>query len=557
MAPICPVFKKNDRIVFLGDSITEQQLYTNYVESYLTLRYPGHNLTFFNAGWGGDVAPGGLQRLERDVMSLSPDLVTLCYGMNDGQYTTPKLEVQDPFLRGMRGLLERFKKEGIRVVLLTPGYADEKANPSLAKVSYNTRGLRRLSDLVLELARDYRVPVFDIHALMNQVDARGKKAEKDFCMAPDGFHPNPAGHLVMAHGLLQALGVPALSLKAQISLPSGRARTSRGVRLSDFKLQNGGIRFSVSLDRFPFYIEPAARAVLPYLPFEESYNQLIVSIRGLSKGFYYFRGELDRSRPYSAAELARGVNLYSLWEVLPLSRPQAVHKFTNDKCQTYYRVWRDLSLLGQPRETQTYDREIHRLGIKAMPVWDRARRELAVSKASPFTVRLVPGHAQGATEIDNRDYVGRWKMRGPFKKPYAKDYLGGEAAVSAGKLKTSTGWKRVHLNLKNLGNGLGELYGPVTDCLAYALAEFQSPADQSAELLLGSDDGFAVYLNGARLASRLDLQRGVVPDQDRIKVRFKKGRNLLLLKISQGSGNWGFCVRFAGLVHPLIETTGP
>ena len=66
---------------------------------------------------------------------------------------------------------------------------------------------------------------------------------------------------------------------------------------------------------------------------------------------------------------------------------------------------------------------------------------------------------QGATEIDNRDYIAQWKLHGPFKKPYTKDYLGGEAAASAGRVKLDHGWKLAHLNLKNLGNDLGYANG--------------------------------------------------------------------------------------------------
>jgi lysophospholipase L1-like esterase len=88
------ILKKNDCVVFLGDSITEQQLYSNYVETYLALRYPELNLSFFNAGWGGDTVPGGLARLERDVLALKPTVVTICYGMNDGAYCPASEEIR-------------------------------------------------------------------------------------------------------------------------------------------------------------------------------------------------------------------------------------------------------------------------------------------------------------------------------------------------------------------------------------------------------------------------------------------------------------------------------
>ena len=45
-----------DRVVFLGDSITEQRLYTTYIEAYALTRHPQWQLTFRNVGWGGDTA---------------------------------------------------------------------------------------------------------------------------------------------------------------------------------------------------------------------------------------------------------------------------------------------------------------------------------------------------------------------------------------------------------------------------------------------------------------------------------------------------------------------
>src|SRR6266700_4576333 len=45
-----------DRVVFLGDSITEQRLYTTYIEAYALTRHPDWKLVFRNVGWGGDTS---------------------------------------------------------------------------------------------------------------------------------------------------------------------------------------------------------------------------------------------------------------------------------------------------------------------------------------------------------------------------------------------------------------------------------------------------------------------------------------------------------------------
>src|SRR3954466_10378616 len=88
--------KSGDRVVFFGDSITEQRLYTSYVQQFVMSRYPELNVTFINSGWPGDAVNsnpcvpcagvGALARIERDVVAYKPTVVTLLFGMNDGLY---------------------------------------------------------------------------------------------------------------------------------------------------------------------------------------------------------------------------------------------------------------------------------------------------------------------------------------------------------------------------------------------------------------------------------------------------------------------------------------
>ena len=68
-------FKPNDRIVFLGDSITEQYQYSTYIELYLTTRMPKGNFTFLNAGISGDTANGGAGRFQSfdERITAAPD----------------------------------------------------------------------------------------------------------------------------------------------------------------------------------------------------------------------------------------------------------------------------------------------------------------------------------------------------------------------------------------------------------------------------------------------------------------------------------------------------
>ncbi len=81
--------------------------------------------------------------------------------------------------------------------------------------------------------------------------------------------------------------------------------------------------------------------------------------------------------------------------------------------------------------------------------------------------------------------------------------------------------------------------------VAYAVTVIDSPRDvRNATLLLGSDDGAVVWLNGKKIWTIARI-RGVNPDEDSIPgLTIKQGRNILVIKVGQGVGGWGLAARF-------------
>ncbi len=90
-----------------------------------------------------------------------------------------------------------------------------------------------------------------------------------------------------------------------------------------------------------------------------------------------------------------------------------------------------------------------------------------------------------------------------------------------------------------------EAIGNAQDAVAYLQAKIRSPRSQQATLQLGSDDGVKVWLNGEMVHAK-NVARGVTPDEDKVKVELREGVNELLLKVTNGGGDWGAIVRFAG-----------
>lgn len=116
-------------VAFLGDSVTHgafecthgggcifdfAAVYHNRLRLMIAQKYEWLPINIINAGVAGDTAAGGLERLERDVISHHPDLCVVCYGLNDvgGEL--------DTYLRSLRGIFEGLKQAGIETLFMTP-----------------------------------------------------------------------------------------------------------------------------------------------------------------------------------------------------------------------------------------------------------------------------------------------------------------------------------------------------------------------------------------------------------------------------------------------------
>jgi len=85
-----------------------------------------------------------------------------------------------------------------------------------------------------------------------------------------------------------------------------------------------------------------------------------------------------------------------------------------------------------------------------------------------------------------------------------------------------------------------------TESASYANAYVYSPTDRSAILLLGSDDGIKVWLNGVNVITK-DRYGGWTADQFSTNVTLLAGWNQLLCKISQDGGDYKFSARFTDI----------
>src|SRR5215510_12794350 len=112
----CFYLKEGDTVVFYGDSITDQRLYTTFTETYVLTRFPKLKVTFVHSGWGGDRVTGGGGgpidlRLKRDVFAYNPTVMTIMLGMNDASYRPFDANIFNTYATGYRHIIDSVKKE--------------------------------------------------------------------------------------------------------------------------------------------------------------------------------------------------------------------------------------------------------------------------------------------------------------------------------------------------------------------------------------------------------------------------------------------------------------
>ena len=205
-----------DTVVFAGDSITHQCLYTQYIETFFYTRIPERAIHFHNAGVRGDSAGDVLARFDEDIAAAHPRYVTLLLGMNDGGYAGIDPERFVKYQEGVTALLDRIEAIGAKAILLTPTLFDHQVaekrqgdetwrfNGKPFDPDYNAV-LAFYGAWLREEGRRRGVPVVDLWGPMNRLTALQRREDQEFTMIQDAIHPGPAGQAVMAFEFLDQL----------------------------------------------------------------------------------------------------------------------------------------------------------------------------------------------------------------------------------------------------------------------------------------------------------------------------------------------------------------
>lgn len=178
-----------DSISAGGEASEPRLAYYQRFADYLAALVPGSNLQLTNQAIGGEASGGGAERIERDIVALQPDLVTIGYGMNDqNQYEHGPGTTLADFEQNLRTMIEAIKgNTAAGLVLVTPC----EPNPDWLYTSGKTG---EYADVIRKLGAEYEVGVADVHALWQEELAAGKTHGS--LLLNHINHPNDYGHYV-------------------------------------------------------------------------------------------------------------------------------------------------------------------------------------------------------------------------------------------------------------------------------------------------------------------------------------------------------------------------
>ncbi len=513
--------KDQETIVFYGDSITEQNLYTAYVETFLQSRFPGKKLACFNFGWGGDTASGGNARFARDVASVKPTLVFVNFGMNDGGYKAYEEPVYRAYLDNQKALADTVAATGARQVLLTTSPVDDVRRGDQGV--YNEM-LARMASGLIDLARERKLEVIDILHPMVEIQRLARERQPGFTMIPDTIHPDPVGHLVMAYLILRQIDAPRSV--GELVVEKGKLKEAKGVTVANVTPQDGGVELDLTLPFVPFYVPPEARRGLDLVPFDDELNRFRLSGRLLeSDEDLVLTVDGVTAGTFKAEELVRGIDLALLDKAPWTEAGRKLWTAAQYRWTKHQEAWRFMGI--EKPDTMMP-------GLATFEPLAKAQRAYADDLGAALGTLARP-----------RTYHVSLRPQGPAV-PIASVELSPtyplqafDTVYPAEADPLATAWRKAPFAKDRID--LGKQYDGSTNVVAYARLVLEADRACALHLSMGSDDGLAVFLNGRRVFAH-DVLRGLRPGEDEVEVRLTPGRNQLLFKVTQGGGDFGLAV---------------
>lgn len=259
-----------DRVLFYGDSITEQRYYPVAVETYVRTRFPGLHVKFVDSAVGGARVTGNWavssenQSLRRDVYPFHPTVVTIMLGMNDALYQPFNQSIFHTYVKGYTYIIAQLQKHlpGVKIVLIEPSPWDDVTqkpsyynNPDHLPGGYNDT-LQHYCDFVRQLAAEHHFPVVDFNTPIVDLLNQAQQSDPDLAkkLIPGRIHPGASTQLFMAQLLLEAWHAPSTVSTLSLNADTHTLQAADNTRVSDLTIHPTRISWNQADNSLPYPI---------------------------------------------------------------------------------------------------------------------------------------------------------------------------------------------------------------------------------------------------------------------------------------------------------------
>lgn len=205
------LLNNNDVVLFQGDSITDWGRnredgaslgvgYSLMAASRVGHLYPEKNITFLNRGIGGNRTIDLQERWDTDCLDLKPNVLSIMIGINDTwrRYDNNENTPVEQYEARYRDLLQRATdKLDVKLIMMEPFVLPVPEDRKLWRTDLDPK-----IHVVRQLAREFGAVLVPLDGLFAEAST---KADPAF-WTPDGVHPSPAGHALIAEAWLKAVG---------------------------------------------------------------------------------------------------------------------------------------------------------------------------------------------------------------------------------------------------------------------------------------------------------------------------------------------------------------
>jgi lysophospholipase L1-like esterase len=313
-----------DRVVLYGDSITDQRLYSTFIEEYVLTRFPAWKVQWTQSGVGGDKVSGGAEgpidlRIQRDVLPHKPNIVTIMLGMNDGYYRPPNPAIQKTYEDGYRSMVDTILSSdpGVRLTLIGPSPYDDVTQPT----KHYNEVMQAYSQFDKSEADRTHQGFVDLNAPVVDVLEKVKASHSELVsrLIPDRVHPGEGVHWVMAAAILKAWRAPSLVSSVTVDAHDAqdtKASNVQNASVTDLKREkkSGALQWTEIENALPLPLplsatDPVTDLAVEAGGIEAALDQETLTVTGLAAGDYALTIDDQPVANLTADALQHGVNL--------------------------------------------------------------------------------------------------------------------------------------------------------------------------------------------------------------------------------------------------------